>query len=113
MTAPDHGSGGNNGGILMQDDNRKFVLFLYITGNTPRSARSVLNIRSFCQRFLHGRCDLQIVDLYQQPELARNEQILASPTLIKKFPLPLRRVVGDFSDHRRVLQGLQLAAENG
>jgi circadian clock protein KaiB len=94
-------------------DGRKdrFSLCLYITGSTPRSSRAVMNIRAFCDGFLLGRCDLQIVDLYQQPEMARNEQILASPTLVKKFPLPLRRIVGDFSDNNRMLQGLQLVAE--
>ena len=85
-----------------------YKLRLFITGTTPRSTRSVLNIRSICQQFLLGRYDLEIVDIYQQPSLAREHQIIAAPTLIKEFPLPLRTLVGDFSDRERVLSGLGL-----
>ena len=85
-----------------------YKLRLYIAGTTPRSTRSVLNIRSICQQFLLGRYDLEIVDIYQQPSLAREHQIIAAPTLIKEFPLPLRTLVGDFSDRERVLSGLGL-----
>jgi len=85
-----------------------YKLRLFITGNTPRSTRSVLNIRSICQKFLLGRYDLEIIDIYQQPSLAREHQIIAAPTLIKQFPLPLRTLVGDFSDRERVLSGLGL-----
>ena len=110
MNSKDHAQGKN--GFDGQDGRRDiFSLCLYITGSTPRSSRAVMNIRTFCDRFLLGRCDLQIVDLYQQPEMARSAQILASPTLVKRFPLPLRKIVGDFSDNNRMLQGLQLAAE--
>jgi circadian clock protein KaiB len=113
MKPADHAPGTNGGSpkskpTREEDRKDKFILRLYITGSTPRSSRSIINIRALCERFLLGRVDLQIVDLYQQPELAREEQILASPTLVKKFPLPLRRIVGDFSDQARVLQGLQL-----
>lgn len=85
-----------------------YKLRLYIAGTSPRSTRSVLNIRSICQQFLLGRYDLEIVDIYQQPALAREHQIIAAPTLIKEFPLPLRTLVGDFSDRERVLSGLGL-----
>jgi circadian clock protein KaiB len=116
MKPADHAPGTNGGSPSRkpkpeEDRREKFILRLYITGSTPRSSRSIINVRAFCERFLLGRCDLQVVDLYQQPELAREEQILASPTLVKKFPLPLRKIVGDFSDQARVLQGLQLTAE--
>ena len=89
-----------------------YKLRLFITGNTPRSTRSVLNIRSICQKFLLGRYDLEIIDIYQQPSLAREHQIIAAPTLIKEFPLPLRTLVGDFSDRERVLSGLGLIYSN-
>jgi circadian clock protein KaiB len=89
-----------------------YKLRLFITGTTPRSTRSVLNIRSICQQFLLGRYDLEIVDIYQQPSLAREHQIIAAPTLIKEFPLPLRTLVGDFSDRERVLSGLGLIHSN-
>ena len=69
---------------------KNYKLRLYIAGTTPRSTRSVLNIRSICQQFLLGRYDLEIVDIYQQPSLAREHQIIAAPTLIKEFPLPLQ-----------------------
>ncbi len=86
-----------------------YVLKLFITGNTPRSARSIMNVRSFCNRFLDGRYQLKIVDICQEPTAARDEQIIAAPTLIKSFPLPLRRLVGDFSDEDRVATGLDVA----
>jgi circadian clock protein KaiB len=85
-----------------------YKLRLYIAGTSPRSTRSVMNIRSICQQFLLGRYDLEIVDIYQQPALARQHQIIAAPTLIKEFPLPFRTLVGDFSDRERVLSGLGL-----
>jgi circadian clock protein KaiB len=89
-----------------------FVLRLYITGTTARSKRAVENIRKLCERHLKGRYDLEVVDVYQQPELAAREQLYAAPTLIKKLPLPLRRLVGDMSDHDRVLAGLDLQPDS-
>jgi circadian clock protein KaiB len=86
----------------------KYVLRLYVTGSTPRSSRSIYNLRKFCENRLLGRYKLEIIDIYQQPELARREQIVAAPTLIKQLPLPLRKLVGDFSDLARVLAGLDL-----
>ena len=77
----------------------------------PRSARSIFNIRSFCEDKLSGRYKLEVVDIYQQPELAREEQIIAAPTLIRSLPLPLRKLVGDLSDRERVVAGLDLRPE--
>jgi circadian clock protein KaiB len=88
-----------------------YDLQLYVTGTTPRSARCIVNLLKFCERRLAGRYKLKIIDIYQQPELARGEQIIAAPTLIKKFPLPLRKLVGDFSDQERIRVGLGLRAE--
>jgi len=85
-----------------------YVLRLYITGMTPRSAQAIENIRVICEAHLKGRYELEIVDIYQNPGLAQDEQILAAPTLIKKLPLPLRRLVGDLSNEERVLVGLDL-----
>jgi circadian clock protein KaiB len=87
---------------------KDYVLRLFVTGTTPRSTRSILNIRNFCDRFLEGHYELEVVDIYQQPTAARDEQIIAAPTLIKSLPLPLRRLVGDFSDQDRVAAGLDL-----
>ena len=86
----------------------RFQLRLFVTGQTPRSLRSIENLRQFCERHFPGRYDLEVVDIYQQPSLASENQIIAAPTLIKRLPLPLRRLVGDFSDHERVFHGLNL-----
>lgn len=87
---------------------KMYSLRLYITGQTPRSAASIHNLREVCDEFLEGRFELQIIDLYQQPELAKQAQVVAAPTLIKKLPLPLRRLVGDLSNKNEVLLGLDL-----
>lgn len=85
-----------------------YVLRLYITGPTPRSARAISNIRKICDNHLEGRYDLEVVDITQHPTLAEGEQIIAAPTLIKKLPLPLRRFIGDMSKTDRILIGLDL-----
>jgi circadian clock protein KaiB len=87
---------------------QRYLLRLYVTGTTPRSMAAVANIRKICEEHLQGRYDLDIIDIYQQRTLARGEQIVAAPTLIKKLPLPLRRMVGDMSNTENVLFGLDL-----
>ncbi len=86
----------------------KYVLKLYITGATPRSTKAIMNIRDICEEHLKGRYELEIIDIFQNPVLAKGEQIIAAPTLIKKLPLPLRRFIGDMSDTERILIGLDL-----
>ena len=86
----------------------RYELRLYVTGMTPRSATAIENVRAICEEHLEGRYDLQVIDIYQQPVLARGEQIIAAPTLIKQLPLPLRRIIGDMSNKDRVLLGLDL-----
>ena len=90
---------------------KKYLLRLYVTGSTPRSSRSIFNIRDLCEKRLFGRYKLQVIDIYQQPDLARQEQIIAAPTLVKTLPLPLRRLVGDLSNQEQVLAGLDLQHE--
>jgi circadian clock protein KaiB len=85
-----------------------YVLHLYITGATPNSTRAVRNLKDICEHYLPGRYELTIVDIYQQPELAKSEQIIAAPTLVRKQPLPVRRLVGDLSNRERVLAALDL-----
>lgn len=85
-----------------------YVLRLYITGTTPHSTRAIVNIRKICEEYLHGRYDLEIMDISQKPTLAEGEQIIAAPTLIKKLPLPVRRFIGDMSQTEKVLLGLDL-----
>jgi circadian clock protein KaiB len=86
----------------------RYVLRLYVTGMTSRSSRAVNNLRAICDEYLEGRYDLEVIDIYQQPVLATGEQIVAAPTLIKKLPLPLRRIIGDMSNRDGVLLGLDL-----
>jgi circadian clock protein KaiB len=86
----------------------KYVLRLYVTGLTPNSTRAIASAKALCETHLKGRYDLQIIDIYQQPQLAVGEQIVAAPTLVKKLPLPLRRLVGDLTKEERVLMGLDL-----
>jgi len=87
---------------------RKYLLRLYVAGLSPRSTRSLENIKLICEEYLNGRYELEVVDLYKYPNLAAGEQILAAPTLIKKLPLPLRRIIGDMSNVEKVLVGLDL-----
>lgn len=85
-----------------------YVLRLYVAGSTPQSAHAIVNMKKICEEHLKGRYDLEVIDLYQNPILARGEQIIAVPTLIKKLPLPLQRIIGDLSNLERVLIGLDL-----
>ena len=93
---------------LARAGDEQYVLCLYVTGMTPRSLRAVANIKEICKEHLEGRCTLQVVDINQQPRLIDGEQIIAVPTLIKRLPAPLRRVIGDLSDREKVLIGLDL-----
>jgi circadian clock protein KaiB len=86
----------------------QYVLRLFVTGTTPKSARAISSIKAVCENKLEGRYDLEVIDIYQQPELAKHEQIIAAPTLIKTLPLPLRKLIGNLSDVERVLAGLGL-----
>ncbi len=86
----------------------KYILRLYVTGATMRSVRAIANVKRICEEHLKGRYELQIVDLYQQPQLAKGEQIFAVPALIRRLPPPLRQIIGDMSETESVLTGLDL-----
>jgi len=86
----------------------KYILRLYITGTTSRSILAITNLKKICKEYLEGRYELEVVDLFQHPGLAKDEQIIAAPTLIKKLPLPFRRIIGDMSNTEKVLFGLDL-----
>lgn len=88
-----------------------YVLRLYVTGATSISQRAIVNINAICKENLAGRYDLEVIDIHQKPALAKDEQIVAAPTLIKKLPLPLRRIIGDLSDKQQVLFGLDLKSK--
>jgi circadian clock protein KaiB len=92
--------------------NSRYVLRLYVTGSTPHSTRAIINIRKICEEHLEGRYDLEVMDIARHPELAESEQIIAAPTLIKKFPLPFRRFIGDMAQTDRILIGLDLCASS-
>lgn len=86
----------------------RYSLCLYITGTTRRSALAISNIRALCEEFLPGRYDLEVIDIYQQPVKTMNEQVIAVPTLIKRFPKPVKRLVGDCSDRTKLMVALGL-----
>lgn len=85
-----------------------FVLKLYISGSTPQSLTAIENIKTICEENLQGRYNLEIIDLYQNPDMAREANVIAAPTLVKQLPLPLRRIIGDMSNTERVLIGLNI-----
>ena len=87
----------------------RYVLSLYIAGLTPRSTMAVERIRAICERYLAGRYELTIIDLYLQPEMARQAQVVVIPTLVKQTPSPVRMFIGDMADEKRILQGLNIA----
>jgi circadian clock protein KaiB len=91
--------------VLSKD---KHILRLYITGTTSRSLLATANLKKICEEYLEGRYELEVIDLYQNPSLAKGEQIIAAPTLIKKLPLPFRRIIGDMSNKEKVLLGLDV-----
>lgn len=86
----------------------KYVIKLYITGRTPRSQLAIENLRHICEQELGGRYDLQVIDVLQRPQLAEDEKILATPTVVKELPVPIRRIIGDLTDKERVLLGLDI-----
>ena len=86
----------------------RYILTLYVAGQSLKSVNAIANIKQICEENLQGRYELEVIDLYQQPQLAQGEQIIALPTLIKKLPSPLHRVIGDMSNTERVLVGLDI-----
>jgi circadian clock protein KaiB len=92
----------------VERDLTKHVLHLYVAGMTTKSTQAIANVRKICEQYLAGRYELEVIDIYQQPELAREEQIIATPTLIKKLPLPFRRLIGNMSDTAKFLVGIGL-----
>jgi len=97
--------------VAAKQDRAKYVLRLYVTGMTPKSTRAITNVQTLCEQYLKGCYELEVIDIYQQPKLAAGEQIIATPTLIKKLPLPLRKVIGDMSDTERFLVGIDLKSK--
>ena len=91
----------------------KYLLRLFVTGASSRTSTAIANLRRICEQELEGQYDLEIIDVLEFPDLAEDEKILATPTLIKSLPLPLRRVIGDLSDTQKVLLGLEVQSQGG
>jgi circadian clock protein KaiB len=91
---------------LALETDQHFVLQLFVTGTTERSMQAISSLKKLCNEELEGRCEIEVIDIYQHPELAREEQILVIPTLIKKLPSPIRKLIGDLSNREKVLKGL-------
>ena len=94
--------------IENSSSNQKYVLKLYVAGMNSKSVEAIKNITRICEEHLKGRYDLQVIDVYQQPTLAKGEQIIAAPTLIKKLPAPLRKFIGNMANEENILIGLDL-----
>ncbi|MFZ0927341.1 MAG: circadian clock KaiB family protein [Syntrophobacteraceae bacterium] len=87
---------------------RHYELRLYVAGQTPRSVEAFANLKKICGEYLEGRYSLEVIDLLENPKLARGDQILAIPTLVRKLPEPIRKIIGNMADTERVLIGLDL-----
>jgi len=93
---------------VVDDVKHPYIFRLYVTGASPNSSRAITNLKAFFEKHLKSRYDLQIIDVYQQPQIAKSVDIIALPLLIKKFPLPERRLIGDMSNSDKVLKSLGL-----
>jgi circadian clock protein KaiB len=97
---------------LKKRKSRKYVLHLYVAGLSPRSQRAIDNIKKICDKHLQGGYELEIQDIYKNPIIAKNGQILGAPTLVKELPPPLRKFIGDLSDTEKLLVGLDLKSKS-
>jgi len=91
------------------EDTETFILKLYVAGQTPKSLAAITNLRKICEEHLQGRYEIQVIDLIEQPALARTNQILAIPTLVRSLPTPISRIIGDLSNESQVLMGLNVS----
>jgi circadian clock protein KaiB len=101
------GKGLNKG----KEEQFAFIFRLYITGVSPNSSRAVTNFKNICESYLKGQYDLSIIDVYQQPQVAKSVDIIALPLLVRKMPLPERRLIGDMSDEKKVIKNLGILNE--
>lgn len=104
--------GSNSGSRAPQDDAAYWTLRLYVAGLTPKSITAFANLKHLCETYLQGKYTIEIIDLIEHPELARDDQILAIPTLVRKLPEPVRKIIGDLTNTERVLVGLDLIPES-
>jgi circadian clock protein KaiB len=93
-------------------DTEVFLLKLFVAGQTPKSLKAIVNLRKICEEHLKGRYQIEVIDLIEEPALARTNQILAIPTLVRSLPTPISRIIGDLSDESQVLLGLNVTRVN-
>lgn len=110
MSAP---SGGQPSSVSTDAAEQAFELRLYVAGQSPKSVRAIDNLRQICHDHLAGKYSIEVIDLLENPRLARGDEIVAVPTLVRKLPEPIRRIIGDLSDTEQVLIGLQLRPRMG
>ena len=106
-------SGHANGKVNGKTHGRLLELRLYVAGQTPKSLAALANLKKICAEHLEGHYQLHVIDLVKTPQLAQNDQILAIPTLVRKLPEPIRKIIGDLSDQNKVLVGLNLLETEG
>jgi circadian clock protein KaiB len=99
-----------NAVIMSSSARQAYSLRLYVAGQTPKSILALTNLKQICEEHLHGQYEIEVVDLLQNPQLARGDQILAVPTLVRRLPEPIKKIIGDLSNTQRVLVGLDLRA---
>lgn len=95
---------------MAKSTSKKYQLRLYVAGNTPKSAAALKNLKKYCEEHLKGIYEIEVIDLLVNPQLAEGDQILAIPTLVKKVPEPVRKIIGDLSNEEKVLVGLNIRA---
>ena len=95
---------------MAKSTSKKYQLRLYVAGNTPKSAAALKNLKKYCEEHLKGIYEIEVIDLLFNPQLAEGDQILAIPTLVKKVPEPVRKIIGDLSNEEKVLVGLNIRA---
>lgn len=96
---------------ISTDANAQYELRLYVAGQTDKSIRAIANLNRICQTHIEGRYTIEVIDLTKNPQLASGEQILALPTLVRRLPEPMRKIIGDLSNEERVLVGLDIRSE--
>ena len=112
MTMADESLGSDRGEPQPQEAGKMWVLRLYVAGQTPKSLAAFANLKRICEENLHGQYKIEVIDLLVNPHLAKGDQILALPTLVRKLPTPFRKIIGDLSNTERVLIGLDLLSRS-
>jgi circadian clock protein KaiB len=90
----------------MKKSGKKYFFMLFISGTTPQSQKAISSVRKMLEGHLHGEYELEVIDVYQNPDRAKEEQIIAVPTLVKRTPAPLRKFIGDLSDEKKIIEGM-------